>query len=425
MNTLRWPVIAWALWDWGAAAFQTVVTTFIFSVYITDPSFGDPDTLSSTLGFALNIAGFAIALTAPIAGRLTDSRGHRRRFLAATTAGTIGITAALGLITPHPQMFLPGVILLCLGTVFSELANIPYYAQLSQISTPRTVGKISGFGWAMGYFGGILLMGLLLAAFILPSPWIPLDRDNATHIRVSMVATALWFALFALPVFRAIPEIDRPTSTPPIRQALATAYRDIWHSLQHLRRTHPATLRFLIASALFRDGLAGVFTFGGIIAARSFGFTQDTVIIFAILIQLVAGIATIAAGYLETRIGPGPIITSSLAAMIICGLAIFSLYFTADGAAWVFWVFGTILCVFIGPIQSSARSYLSCSAPSEHHGEVFGLYTTTGRAISFLTPGLFGVAVATGGATIYGIVAIVAVLAAGALALMWGWKKTA
>src|SRR5690606_31750854 len=145
---------------------------------------------------------------------------------------------------------------------------------------------------------------------------------------------------------------------------------------------------FLAASAVFRDGLAGVFTFGAVIAARAFDFSDSLVIVVAIVANVVAGIATIAAGRLDDRIGPKRIIVSSLVSMCLLGLVIFFLH--AQGKV-IFWVFGLALCIFVGPVQSASRTFLARVIPAGQEGQVFGLYATTGRAVSFLAPASFSI----------------------------------
>src|SRR5699024_5560200 len=161
--------------------------------------------------------------------------------------------------------------------------------------------------------------------------------------------------------------------------------------------------------------LAGVFAFAGVIAARSFGFGSDTVIIFAIAANVVAGLATISLGFVEHRVGPKNIMVGSIVCMVLAGMLLFML---SPLGAWVFWVFGILLSVFVGPIQSASRSYLSRMIPEGREGEVFGLYATCGRAVSFLAPLAFAWAVALGGATIFGILGIITVLLVGLLLLL-------
>lgn len=409
-------ILAWSMWDWGSAAFQAVVTTFVFGVYITQPAFGPEHEVTAQLGTALLIAGVVVALIAPITGQLSDAAGRRKLWLGITTAITVGCTALLALVAPEPNYLMLGLVLLAIGNVAFEFATVSYNAMLSQVSTNANVGRVSGFGWGMGYLGGIVLLAILLVGFIFPDPgWFGVTHEGGWNIRVAMLVSAAWFALSAIPVFFAVPEIAADPARKPGVRGVVTAYGTLFRTIGDLWHNARQTLFFLVASAVFRDGLAGVFTFGGVIAARSFGFDATTVIIFAIAANVVAGLATIVAGFAEDRIGAKPIMMWSLACMILSALLVFIL---ADLGTWVFWVFGLLLCIFVGPVQSASRTFLTRLIPAGREGEIFGLYATTGRAVSFLSPGAFTLTVALGGAAIFGILGIALVLIVGLILLL-------
>lgn len=409
-------ILAWSLWDWGSAAFQAVVTTFVFGVYITQPAFGPEAEVTGKLGTALLIAGIVVALLAPITGQLTDAAGRRKLWLGITTAVVVVCTALLALVAPEPSYLMLGLVLLAIGNVAFEFASVSYNAMLSQVSTNANVGRVSGFGWGMGYLGGIVLLAILLVGFIFPDPgWFGVTAEGGWNVRVAMIVAAAWFGISAIPVFFAVPEIGVDPARKPGIRAVFTAYGTLFRTIGDLWRTARQTLFFLVASAVFRDGLAGVFTFGGVIAARSFGFDPTTVIIFAIAANVVAGLATITAGFAEDRIGAKPIMVWSIACMILAALLVFIL---APLGTWVFWVFGLLLCIFVGPVQSASRSFLARLIPPGREGEIFGLYATTGRAVSFLAPAAFTLAVTLGGAAIFGILGIALVLIVGLVLLL-------
>jgi UMF1 family MFS transporter len=182
---------------------------------------------------------------------------------------------------------------------------------------------------------------------------------------------------------------------------------------------------FLLSSAVFRDGLAAVFTFGGVIAAGTFGFTLTEVIFFAIAGNIVAAAGAVAGGFLDDRAGPKAVIIGSLAGLLATGSALLVLGpqehrlfgFAFDGTL-VFWVFGLLLCLFVGPAQSASRAYLARLAPEGEEGALFGLYATTGRAVSFLAPSLFSACIGIFGSQRFGILGILLVLLAGLLVLL-------
>jgi UMF1 family MFS transporter len=407
-------VVAWGLWDWGSAAFNAVATTFVFTVYLTGKAFGDQVTTSSALAWALGAAGLIVALTAPITGQRTDASAHRKLWLAVNTGVVVAMLALMYFVRPAPGFLWLGLILLAVGTVFYELASVNYNAMLSQVSTPRTVGKVSGFGWGMGYLGGIVLLLIVYFGFIHPEVGLfGVTGTDGLSVRVSMVLAAIWFAASALPVLFAVPE-NVPIGGRP-RIGFFASYGQLFRDIARLWREARHTVYFLIASAVFRDGLTGVFTFGGVLAAGTFGFSPGEVIVFAIAANVVAGVATISSGALDDRFGAKPLIVVSLVGLIVCGTAVFLLH---DGGQTVFWIFGLLLSLFVGPAQSASRTLLARVIPRGREGEVFGLYATCGRAAVFIAPTLFGVFVAIGGAQYWGILGIVLVLLIGLLLLL-------
>ena len=182
------------------------------------------------------------------------------------------------------------------------------------------------------------------------------------------------------------------------------------------------TFWFLLASAVFRDGLVGVFTYGAVIASPSTGSASPRSIIFGIAANLVAGVSTIASGRLDDRFGPRAIILFSLGGLVIAGTAVFLLRDVGDTA---FWVGGLVLCLFVGPAQAASRSFLARVSPAGKEGEIFGLYATTGRAASPLSPALWAlfifIATSLGlaGPAAYGILGIVLVLLIGFVLMLF------
>lgn len=409
--------LAWASWDWGSAAINAVMTTFVFTVYLTSDLFGNTDSNSVILGNGLAIAGLAIALLAPVMGLRSDAGGRRRFWLGVNTVIVAVLTAACFFVLPEPRFLIFGVTLIALASVFSEFASVNYNAMLPQISTPATVGKVSGFGWGMGYLGGIVALAIVLFTLVTPIfEWAGSSEENALNLRLVAVFSAMWFMGFGLPVLFAVPEIPGTPGGP--RFTILQSYRELWRKIVSIARTDRHTLYFLLASAVFRDGLAAVFTFGGVIAAGTFGFPLTKVIIFAIVGNVVAALGAMIGGWLDDRIGPKNVIIASLIGLVASGLGVFFSY-TGTG----FWVFGLLLCLFVGPAQSSSRAFMARLAPTGEEGELFGLYATTGRAVSFLAPTLFAASIALAAPHVaqaqrYGILGIILVLLVGLLLLL-------
>ncbi|MBU4216188.1 MAG: MFS transporter [Actinobacteria bacterium] len=413
-------IVAWAAWDWGSSAFNAVVTTFVFTVWLTGSSFAETGAdveaakalHSQWLGWGLAIAGVLVAVLAPALGTLADAAGRRKPLLGVASLVVALSVLAMWFVKPTPGAMtsnvLLGITLLAVGTVFFEIGSVAYNALLVQITTPRTIGRVSGIGWGSGYVGGIVLLLVLFVGFINPDVgWFGVTSADGLNIRVSMLVAGLWALVFSLPVLLVVP--DR-AGTVSRRIGMGEAYRSIGRHIASLWRTRRATLKFLIASAVFRDGLAGVFTFGGVLAAGSFGFTSQEVILFAIAANVVAGAATISVGWLDDRFGPRRVVTSSLVVLVIAGSAVFALHSYGKP---VFWVFGLALSACVGPAQSASRGLLARLSDPGRETEMFGLYATTGRAATFLAPAAWSTAIAIGGAQYWGILGVVAVLAAG------------
>lgn len=408
-------VWAWALWDWAEQPFPTIFQTFIFATYITSSYFGDPDENAQKLSIAGLIAGLLVAVISPVFGRRSDEAGKRKFWLLANSLGLVVIMAAAYFVAPTPEFLIFGLVLYALGSVIQESAFINYYAMLKQVSTPNNIGKISGYAWGLGYAGGILLLMVSLVGFVLPdNPWFGVSTEAAENIRILFLFSAIWMAVFTVPLMLFVPEIAATNETKG--ESIWGSYVKLWSQLKSLREQAPQTLKFLISSAIYRDGLAGVFTFGAILGTVAFGFSKTEVIFFGIAANVVAGIGAALGGALDQRIGTKNTIVGSLVGLLIAGSAVFAF---AGAGQITYWVGGLALCLFVGPAQASSRTFVARFTPAGREGEVFGLYQTTGRAASFLSPGAWWVAttVAAGfGVTataIYGVLGLMVVLLVG------------
>ena len=416
VNTVtRGQVVAWGLWDWGSSAFNAVILTFVFSVYLTDAVGADlPGDVSanSWLGYSIGAAGLLIALMAPVIGQRADAAGRRKSSVAVWTALTIASMAGLYFVEDDYRFLWLGLLLLGLGSIFFELASVSYNAILCQVSTPATIGKVSGFGWAMGYFGGIVLLLVVYLGFITgEGGLLAVPTDGGLNIRLVALVAAGWFLVFALPMFFRVPE-SPPRADKQPRLGVVGSYRALFSDLRSLYRASPHTVYFLGASALFRDGLAAIFTFGAVLAVTVYGIGAGDVLIFGVAANVVSAIGALVAGRIDDRAGPKAVIVGSLLGMLTAGVI---LLFVSGPT--MFWIFGLFLTLFVGPAQSSSRTYLARLAPPGREGQLFGLYATTGRAVSFLAPTLVGLFTQLFGSDRAGIVGILLVLGIGLLAL--------
>ena len=418
----RRTILCWAMWDWGTQPFNSVITTFVFSVYITSAPFGATNATSTALSISTAVSGFAIALLAPVLGQNSDRSGTTVRTLRLLTWALAIISASLYFVRPHPSYLWFGLILLGVGSIVSEIAGVNYNSLLDRVATPKNVGRISGFGWGMGYLGGIVVLLALYFLFIAPDVGLfGVTNAEGMDIRVSMLVCGLWTAGFTIPTFIALR--DRPVVGPrPAGLGVLGSYAALGRSIAGLWRRQRQTVYFLLASALFRDGLAGVFAFGAVIAAGTFGFSAGQVVIFGAVANIVAGVSTMLFGMLDDRLGARTVILGSLGALVAIGALVFLLHDQGQGA---FWVLGLLMSAFVGPAQAASRSFLARSIPAGMTGEVFGLYATTGRVVSFLSPALFGVMISVGAwvtgsddTQYWGILGVAIVLLAGLLVMI-------
>ncbi|ORA21041.1 MFS transporter [Mycobacterium arosiense] len=416
-------VAAWALWDCGSTGLNAIVATFVFSVYLTSSvgvGISGATTPASWLGRAAAIAGLTVAVLAPAVGVWVESPHRRRVALSVLTATAVTLTCAMFFVHDRPGYLWVGLVLLGATAACGDLASVPYNAMLRQLSTPQTAGRISGFGWASGYVGSVLLLLVIYTGFISGSGGGPdatrgllrVPLRDGLYVREAMVVAAIWFAVLALPLLfvahrlTASSEDYAPTS-------MLGGYRKLWTEVSAEWKRDRNLVYFLFASALFRDGLAAIFAFGAVLGVNVYGISQANVLIFGVAASVVAAVGAVLGGFVDHRVGSKPVIVASLLAIIVLGLTLMAL----SGPV-AFWVCGLLLCMFIGPSQSSSRALLLQMAKHGREGVAFGLYTMTGRAVAFVAPWLFSVFVDVFGAVRAGLGGISLVLAAGLMAML-------
>jgi UMF1 family MFS transporter len=415
-------VFAWAFWDWATQPFNTVLLTFVWvPSFLTSTFFVDPAVigtsgeeaalgqLASYLGYGVTVAGLLIALLAPVLGQRADRAGRQKLQLLIFTALLIAAQLGMVFVQPGGEWFWAGVALIAVGSVFGEIAGVNYNALLISVSTPKTIGKVSGLGWGFGYLGGIvalaIVVGLILGGV--------LDGTAASTFQMIALGCTIWTIIFVIPIFVSVPEPPHLVKAEPV--GFFRSYVELVRGIIRLYRETRPTFWFLLASAIYRDGLSAVFTFGSIIAGIVFGFGFTDLVIFGIVLNIVAGVSTILAGRLDDRFGPKRVILISVFGLVLCTLVVF---FGAALGAPLFWAAGVVLAMFVGPAQAASRSFLARVTPVGREGEVFGLYATTGRAAGWMASLLWGVFIAiSGNQTLYGVLGITIVLLIGGILL--------
>lgn len=412
----RWRLLAWVAWDCGSASFNVVITSVVFTVYLTGSVAADETSGSTALGIATAAAGVIIAITAPLWGQRGDScavgNGRQRR-LGAMTAVVVLTTAALAVVRPQPSYLLVGLALLVVGNVAMQLGEVDYNALLRRVAPPGAAGRTSGLGNAALNVGGIAVLLLSYTGFVAPDVgWFGVTRADGMGVRAVAVLCAVWFAVFAVPVV--LTRLTQPpTITARARQGWATSYQQLWCHLVSLRQHSPHLLVFLLANALLRDGVAAMLVFLPVVAHGTFGLSPSDVIVFEVAANVIAAAGSVAGGMLDDRVGPKAVIVGSLVGLVA---TVTTLAFL--NGRWEFWLCGSVLAAFIGPSFSAPRSYLARAAPPGQEGELFGLSAATGRFVSFLAPATFAAGALILGGQRYGMLGIAVVLLAGLLTML-------
>lgn len=383
-------VWAWALYDFANSAFTTLVVTFVYGAYFTkalvlDPATGQASEIAGTALWSrgVTLTALLVAVLSPFLGALADRTGTRKVFLLATTA--LCVAATVGLFFPVPGQAIAALSLFVVANVAFELAAVFYNAFLPEIAPPDKIGRVSGNGWALGYVGGLLALGVGLAAFVLPDvPFFGLDTASGENIRATSLLAAAWFALFSVPAFVVLREV-RPDSRPPAGVVLRETAGELAQTFRELRRYRDA-FRFLVARVFYADGLNTVFAFGGIYAAGTFGFSFEEIMYFGIALNVAGGLGAFAFGFVDDKVGGKRTILVSLVLLSIATV----LAVVAPSRA-LFWVAGMMIGIAAGPAQAASRSLVGRFTPPDKETEFFGFFALTGKAASLFGPLLFGV----------------------------------
>lgn len=404
-------LISWVVYDWGNTAFATVIQTFVFATYFVK-SVAVNETIGSVQwGTITGISAFVVALLSPIFGAIADQSGARKIWLAIFTFICVIPTALLWYVLPSPSSVGLALWAVGIGAIGAEGASIFYNAMLPELAPSSQLGRWSGWGWGMGYAGGVAALILSLLAFVNGSTaWFPLDETNAEPVRATFILTALWYAVFSLPLFLFSP--PSPRTNKSMKAAAICGVLQLWTFLKKIRR-HGNIVRFLIAKMFYIDGLSTLFAFGGIYAATVFGMASYEVLEFGIAMNLVAGLGAGTLAFLDDLIGSKKVILYSLIGLIIPGC-----FALIAAEKWEFWVLGLTMCIFVGPVQSSSRALMARMAPAEMRRQMFGFYMLSGKATAFFGPMLYGWIAFLTGSLRWGMSTIIFLFVLGGLILL-------
>ena len=374
----RRALFSWCLFDWANSAFPTVITTFVFATYFTTTVAESTIAGTAAWGHAQSCAALIIALLGPALGAIADRGGRRKPWLLAFTALCVAACVGLWFTQPERGDVILALTFVVLGTVGFEIGMVFYNALLPEIAAPERLGRLSGWGWGMGYAGGLACLSVALVGFIqTDAPWFGLAAGTAEPVQATTLLVAAWVSLFALPLFLWTPDKPRGERT---LEALRNGLVTLVNTLCNIRR-YAQTARFLLARMIYSDGLNTLFAFGGIYAAGTFGMALEEVILFGIAINVTAGIGAACFAWLDDDIGPKRTILIALGGLIGFGGALL----LASGKVW-FWALALPLGLFVGPAQAASRSFMARLAPPHMRAEMFGLFAFSGKVTAFLGP---------------------------------------
>jgi MFS transporter, UMF1 family len=436
-------VRAWIMFDWAAQPFFTLIMTFVFAPYFASALAGNAAEGQAAWGYTLGVAGLCIALLSPLMGGIADMTGPRKPWIALFGAFLVVGAGSLWFAAPgHPHAVPIAVGGVVLATIGAEFATIFNNAMMPRLVPPSRLGWLSGAGWATGYAGGLVALVFMLGFITADpakgltlfglTPLFGLDPASREGDRFSGPLTAAWFVLFVLPMFLLTPDAPRTGIT--LREAVAQSLSRLRATLAEVWRW-PAMRRFLVANMVYQDGLAALFSFGGIYAVGLFGWSIIEVGLFGILLTVTGTFGALAGGRLDDRIGAKPVVMGSLALLILACLGILSLGpghvlfvlpaappVPGDGlfgstAERAYLLFGVVIGLVAGPLQAASRSMMARVTPPEKSGQFFGLFALSGKVTSFLGPILVATATAMTGRADAGLAVLIAFFAVGALIL--------
>ncbi|MFL2546238.1 MAG: MFS transporter [Candidatus Rariloculaceae bacterium] len=399
---------SWAIYDFANSPFTTLVITFVYATYFTQVLAPDSITGTALWSRAVALTALIVAMLSPVLGAIADRGGYRKLFVVVSTLVCALATMALYRVLPG-QLYM-ALALLIVANIAYEFGTVFYNAFLPDLTTPERIGRVSGYGWGLGYLGGLLALGIALVTLIQPdAPIFGFSKENGANIRATNLLVGAWFLVFSLPLFLWVPESSRRSE--PNRRLMSAAVGQLVTSVREIRK-YRQIVRFLVARLFFNDGLVTIFAFGGIYAAGTFGFTLQEVLLFGIALNVTAGLGAFLFGHLDDRIGGKRTLMITLVGLFAATL----LAVVATGKLWL-WVAGIILGVFVGPNQAASRSLMARFVPAEAKNELFGFFAFSGKLTAFLGPLLLGILTQWSGSQRVGVSVVLMLFLVGGLLL--------
>ena len=295
-------ILGWVMYDFANSAYTTLIVTFIYATYFVSAI--APDKIYGTALWSRGVTLTAIlaALCSPFLGALADHGNARKLFLFISTI--IGAAGCAMLWFVQPGQVYQALFWFVLSNLAFEIGMVFYNAFLPEISSEKTIGRISGVGWGVGYIGGLLAMFVAMAGFISPEvPWFGLSRESGANIRAACLLVAGWYTLFSIPLFVFVKSnTGSPQKNKGKAAIVRAAFADIKATFKDIR-AYREIVKLLVARMIYNDGLVTIFAFGGIYAAGTFGFTFQEIMIFGIVLNVAAGTGALIMGLFDDKLG--------------------------------------------------------------------------------------------------------------------------
>ena len=448
--TERKRIWGWMAFDWATQPFYTLGLTFIFGPYFAGVATeyfmsggldeGTADARAQSIwAMGQTIAGLFIAFAGPLLGAYADSTGRRMPWIVFFSVGYVIASWMLWFMLPDGSALWFCLIAFSLGFVMAEFALIFVNAQLPSLGGQEAIGKISGTGASLGYWGGVVALFLMLFFFfeadeatgttlLGSNPIFGLDGMEREGTRAVGPFIAIWFVIFMIPYFLWVRE-ERPiVKQGGVRQALA----DLKASLIGI--AHRDSLKgFLLSSMFYRDALNGLYGFGGVYAVLVLDWSLAQIAIFGIVGAITAGVFTYVGGLFDSRHGPRPVITFCI--FVLTGVCVVIVAMTPEQVFGVplpegsnlpdilFYICGAAIGGAGGAIYAASRSMMVRHAHPDRPTEAFGLFALSGKATAFLAPAMIGTFTALTGDARLGVAPIILLFAMGLVLLVFVNKE--
>lgn len=372
-------VFGWAMFDFANSGYTTVVITAVFAAYFVGAVAGGAEWATFAWTLALSISHLIVMFTIPAMGAWADRHAAKKRLLMMTTLGCVLATAALGLVGPGAVVL--GMVLIVVSNVFFAWGESLVAAFLPELARPAAMGRVSGWGWSLGYVGGMLALGLSLGYVL----WAQAQGQKAEQfVPVTMGITAAVFAVAALFTLAFLRERAQPQTGPAGVAGWRESLRQLHRTFQQARR-YRDFMWLLACVAAYQGGVAVAITLAAIYAEQVIGFVQQETMVLIFVLNIAAALGALAFGYWQDRLGHklalGITLVGWVATCIIAALT------TTKGG---FWYAAAIAGVCMGASQSSGRAMAGMLAPPAQLAEFFGLWTFATRVASIIGPLSYG-----------------------------------